>query len=101
MIFSHKLVLVLVKELTAGPMWEEYMKQLIRTGHLIQQAKLAALQPPKQRSKARFMMEATLVRTRVLWVKEKMDETVGNLRRQLLKNSWKKFNRSHQGALYG
>lgn len=47
--------------MTPDPMWEEYTKQLTKTGRLIQQTELAALKPPKQRSKARFMNVARYV----------------------------------------
>jgi hypothetical protein len=52
---SHKLANVLEKNLKDDPLWEEYTKQLTKTKQLVQQTELAALQPPKQRSKARFM----------------------------------------------
>jgi hypothetical protein len=52
---SHKLSLVLERDLKDDPLWEEYTKQLTKTKQLVQQTDLAGLQPPKQRSKARFM----------------------------------------------
>ena len=52
---SHKLALVLEKELKNDPKWNEYTIQLAKTKRLVQQTELAALQPPNQRSKARFM----------------------------------------------
>jgi len=58
---SHKLALVLEKELVEDPMWEEYTQRLTKTGQLIHQTELAALKPPKLRSKARFMNVARYV----------------------------------------
>ncbi len=52
---SHNLSLVLEKEFTADPKWNDYTTQLAKTKRLVQQTELAALQPPNQRSKARFM----------------------------------------------
>lgn len=52
---SHKLSLALEKDLKEDPLWNEYIKYLTKTKQLVQQTELAGLQPPKQRSKARFM----------------------------------------------
>jgi len=52
---SHKLSLVLKKDLKEDALWEKYTKCLTKTKQLVQQTELAGLQPPKQRSKARFM----------------------------------------------
>lgn len=52
---SHKLSLVLEKELKNDEQWIAYTQQLTKTKQLVQQTELAALQPPNQRSKARFM----------------------------------------------
>ncbi len=52
---SHKLALVLKKDLENDSLWEKYTQQLRKTKQLVQQTELAALQPPNQRSKARFM----------------------------------------------
>lgn len=52
---SHKLALVLERDLKDDPLWEEYIEHLTKTKQLVQQTELAGLQPPKQRSKARFM----------------------------------------------
>lgn len=52
---SHKLALVLERDLKDDPLWEDYTKHLTKTKQLVQQTELAGLQPPKQRSKARFM----------------------------------------------
>lgn len=51
----HKLSLVLEKELKNDAQWTAYTQQLTKTKQLVQQTELAALQPPNQRSKARFM----------------------------------------------
>jgi hypothetical protein len=52
---SHKLSLVLERDLKEDRLWNEYTKHLTKTKQLVQQTELAGLQPPKQRSKARFM----------------------------------------------
>lgn len=52
---SHKLSLVLERNLKEDPLWEEYTEHLTKTKQRVQQTELAGLQPPKQRSKARFM----------------------------------------------
>jgi len=52
---SHKLSLVLKRDLKKDSLWEKYTKCLTKTKLLVQQTELAGLQPPKQRSKARFM----------------------------------------------
>jgi hypothetical protein len=52
---SHKLSLVLEKDFTSDSKWDSYTVQLTQTKRLLQQTELAALQPPNQRSKARFM----------------------------------------------
>jgi hypothetical protein len=58
---AHKLSLVLEKDLEDNPIWEEYTKSLTKTKQLVQQTELAGLQPPKQRSKARFMNVALYI----------------------------------------
>lgn len=52
---SHKLSLVLERDLKDDPLWEEYTEHLTKTKRRVQQTELAGLQPPKQRTKARFM----------------------------------------------
>lgn len=52
---SHLLANVLEKDLKEDSLWEEYTKHLTETKRLVQQTEVAALQPPKQRSKSRFM----------------------------------------------
>lgn len=58
---SHKLALVLEKELTVDPKWEEYTKHLTKSRQLMAQTEFAALMPPKLRSKARFMNAALYI----------------------------------------
>jgi hypothetical protein len=58
---SHKLALVLEKELTADSNWEEYTKHLTKSRQLMAQTEFAALMPPKLRSKARFMNAALYI----------------------------------------
>lgn len=58
----HKLSLVLEKELKNEESWIAYTQQLTKTKQLVQQTELAALQPPNQRSKARFMNAALYVK---------------------------------------
>lgn len=73
---SHKLSHVLEKDLKDDPLWEEYTKQLTKTKQLVQQTELAGLQPPKQRTKARFMNVALYVD----WFSEfKKSKRAGNL----------------------
>lgn len=58
---SHKLSLVLEKELKGNPLWEGYTDHLTKSKQCLQQTELAGLQPPKQRSKARFMNTALYI----------------------------------------
>lgn len=51
----HKLSLVLEKALKNDGQWISYTQQMSKTKQLVQQTELAGLQPPNQRSKARFM----------------------------------------------
>ena len=51
----HKLSLVLEKQLKKDVKWIAYSQQLTTTKRLVQQTELAALQPPNQRGKGRFM----------------------------------------------
>ena len=44
---SHKLALVVEKELKDDPRWVEYTSQLTKTKQRVQQTELAALQPPE------------------------------------------------------
>lgn len=52
---SHKMSLVMQHELKDDVVWAEFTKKLLETKRLIQQTELAAMTPPNQRSKARFM----------------------------------------------
>lgn len=58
----HKLSLVLEKELKNNEEWIAYTLQLTKTKLLTQQTDLAALQPPRQRGKARFMNIALYIK---------------------------------------
>lgn len=58
---SHKLSLLLEKELTADPNWKEYTEYLTHARKLMAQTEFAALMPPKLRSKARFMNAALYI----------------------------------------
>lgn len=51
----HKMSLVLEHWLKDDPRWIEFTKKLLETKRCIQQTELAAMAPPTQRSKARFM----------------------------------------------
>jgi hypothetical protein len=53
---------VLEKELKNEESWIAYTQQLTKTKQLVQQTALAALQPPNQRSKARFMNAALYIK---------------------------------------
>ena len=55
---THKLALVLEKDLKGNPQWDEYTELLAKTKKLVQQTEFAGVQPPNQRSKARFMNTA-------------------------------------------
>ena len=57
----HKLSLVLERVLKDDPMWASFIKNLLDTRRLIAQTELAAMMPPTQRSKARFMDIAYLI----------------------------------------
>lgn len=58
---AHKLALVLESSLKNDPLWIAYTAHLTKTKQLVQQTELAGLQPPKQRSKARFMNVALYI----------------------------------------
>jgi hypothetical protein len=51
----HKMSLVMEHTLKNDAMWAEFIKKLTETKRLIYQTELAAMVPPTQRSKARFM----------------------------------------------
>jgi hypothetical protein len=52
---KHKMSLVIEHALKKNVLWIEFNKKMLETRRLIQQTELAALVPPKQRNKARFM----------------------------------------------
>jgi hypothetical protein len=52
---AHKMSLVMEHELKDDVVWAEFTKKLLETRRLIQQTEFAAMMPPNQRSKARFM----------------------------------------------
>ena len=74
---SHKLSLVLERDLKEDPLWEKYTRLLAKTKQLVQQTELAGLQPPKQRSKARFMNVSLYIDWFTRFKKSKED---GNLK---------------------
>ena len=76
---SHKLSLVLERDLKADPLWKEYTKHLTKTKQLVQQTELAALQPPKQRTKARFMNVALYIDWFTRLQKSKDDGNLKNI----------------------
>jgi hypothetical protein len=51
----HKMSLVMERTLKDDVMWTEFTKKIAETKRFIQQTELAAMLPPNQRSKARFM----------------------------------------------
>ena len=52
---KHKVAAVLKRELGATPMWQEFSRLAGQTTQRVQQTALAALAPPRQRRKARYM----------------------------------------------
>lgn len=58
---KHKLSLVMKRNLEKDPNWSSYTTSLAQTRKLVYQTELAALKPPVQRSKARFMDIAPFV----------------------------------------
>lgn len=58
---KHKVAAVLKRELEAKPAWQEFSTQATRTIARVQQTALAALAPPRQRRKARYMNVAEVV----------------------------------------
>ena len=59
---SHKLALLMERHMTGDPRWQRFTESLSRTRSLVQQTELAALMPPSQRSKGRFMDISHIVR---------------------------------------
>jgi hypothetical protein len=58
---KHKVAAVLKRELGADPRWPEFSRLAGQTSQRVQQTALAALAPPRQRRKARYMNVAELV----------------------------------------
>jgi hypothetical protein len=58
---THKVAAVLKRELGAEPAWQEFSTLAARTIPRVQQTALAALAPPRQRRKARYMNVGDLV----------------------------------------
>lgn len=58
---KHKVAAVLKRELGAEPAWQEFAAQASQTSARVQQTALAALAPPRQRRKARYMNIGELV----------------------------------------
>jgi hypothetical protein len=58
---KHKVATVLKRELGADRAWQEFSTQASQTIARVQQTALAALVPPRQRRKARYMNVAELV----------------------------------------
>jgi hypothetical protein len=52
---KHKMSLVMEHALKKDLVWIEFNKKMLETRRLIQQTELAAMVPPRQRNKARFM----------------------------------------------
>lgn len=52
---KHKMSLVMEHALKKNAVWIEYNKKMLETRRLIQQTEFAAMVPPRQRNKARFM----------------------------------------------
>jgi hypothetical protein len=69
---KHKMSLVMEHALKKNFVWIEFNKKILETRRLIQQTELAAMVPPTQRSKARFMDIGYILdwRKRVLEAKE-------------------------------
>jgi hypothetical protein len=59
---KHALAILLKKELANDQAWIEFTKKCSETKQLLQQTSLAALAPPNQRSKARYMNLDILVK---------------------------------------
>ncbi len=58
---AHKLSLVMERALKDNPAWCAFIKKLLVTRKLIQQTEFAAMMPPRQRAKGRFMDISYLV----------------------------------------
>jgi hypothetical protein len=58
---KHKVAAVLKRELGADPTWQEFSRFAGQTSQRVQQTAFAALVPPRQRRKARYMNAGELV----------------------------------------
>lgn len=69
---KHKMSLVMEHTLKKNFVWIEFNKKMLETRRLVQQTEFAALVPPRQRSKARFMSIGYILnwRKRVVEAKE-------------------------------
>jgi hypothetical protein len=91
---KHKVAAVLKRELGADTAWQEFSRLAGQTSQRVQQTALAALAPPRQRRKARYMNVAEVVAwgVRVLkyldedgsqrqaWDRHRVEEVVGWVR---------------------
>jgi hypothetical protein len=91
---KHKVAAVLKRELGADPTWQEFSRWAGQTSQRVQQTALAALAPPRQRRKARYMNVAELVgwgvrmlkyveeegSQRQAWDQQRVEQTVGWVR---------------------
>jgi len=59
---THKSATVLKRELNTNDRWNEFIRLAASTRKKVQQTQLAAIAPPNQRSKARYMNVAPLVK---------------------------------------
>jgi hypothetical protein len=91
---KHKVAAVLKRELGASPMWQEFSRLAGQTTQRVQQTALAALAPPRQRRKARYMNAGELVAwgvrmlqyldedgsQRQAWDRQRVEDVVGWVR---------------------
>lgn len=91
---KHKVAAVLKRELGASPTWQEFARLAGQTTQRVQQTALAALAPPRQRRKARYMNAGELVAwgvrmltyldedgsQRQAWDRHQVEEAVGWVR---------------------
>jgi hypothetical protein len=91
---KHKVAAVLKRELGADAVWQEFSRLAGQTSQRVQQTALAALAPPRQRRKARYMNVGELVAwgvrmlkyldeegsQRQAWDRHRVEEAVGWVR---------------------
>lgn len=91
---KHKVAAVLKRELGADAVWQEFSRFAGQTSQRVQQTALAALAPPRQRRKARYMNVGELVAwgvrmlkyldeegsQRQAWDRHRVEEAVGWVR---------------------